>query len=149
MATTKPRFSTAYDILVVNDGIDFSDDPGYTKQEFKDECDVNVIMKKYTNFGVVPEVREPGQFGDFTNVPDLMEAHAIVQQSQDDFAALPSAVRERFANDPIRLMKFVEDVGNRDEAIRLGLIVVEAPVEPVVPTPPPKAAGAPGNSATP
>ena len=132
----------------IDDGIDCSQDTVYTKQEFVDECDINVIMRKYTQFGVVPEVKAPGQFGDFTDVPTLLEAHAIVSRSQEDFAALPSAVRERFANDPIRLMEFVSDKSNREEAVRLGLIV-EKPKDDVVPPPPPKAAGDVVNSGTP
>ena len=132
----------------VDDGIDCSGDVVYTKQEFVDECDINVIMKKYTQFGVTPEVKEPGQFGDYTDVPTLLEAHAVVSRSQDDFAALPSAVRERFANDPIRLMEFVSDKRNREEAVKLGLIV-EKPKDDGVAAPPPEAAGSPGNSVTP
>ena len=141
-----PRFSTAYDILVVDDGISFKDDPGFTKQEFQEECDINVIMSKYMKFGNLPaEAASPGQFGDFTNVPDLMEAQLIVKRAESDFYDLPSKVRERFGNDPVKLMQFIADAGNRDEAIKLGLIP-EVPVEPVVAAPPPEAAGSPGIS---
>lgn len=141
-------FRSYYDGVIPPDGIDFDGDPGYTKQEFREECDINTIMKKYTQFGVVPEVRDPGQFGDYTSVPDLLEAHEIVRRAADDFAGLPSDVRERFANDPVRLLGFVEDSKNRDEAIRLGLVITK-PVEDVVPAPAPKAPGTAGNSATP
>lgn len=138
-------FRSYYDGIVRQVAIDFLDDPGYTKQEFRDECDVNVIMRKYTQFGVVPEVKSPGQFGDFTNVPDLLEAHAIVERATEDFAALSSEIRDRFANDPVRLMAFVSDFKNRDEAIKLGLIVVDSPkVEPIVPVVPAPAPKAPG-----
>ena len=115
------------------DALDFDGDPGYTKQEFKEECDINVIMSKYTKFGVMPPIQE-GQWGDFTNVPDLLEAQQIVQRAAEDFSELSSAVRERFSNDPVKLMSFLSDDKNRDEAIKLGLIAppkVEAPVVPV------------------
>lgn len=141
------KFRSYYDGSTVEDGISFEGDPGYTKQEFQEECDINVIMRKYTQFGVVPEEPRIGQFGDFTSVPDLLEAQLIIQQSSDEFQRLPSQVRERFDNDPVKLMRFLEDGANRDEAVRLGL--VNKPAEPAVTGPPPQSAGDAGNSATP
>lgn len=147
-------FRSAYDGLQADVSADISVDTSadvvMTKQEFKDECDINTIMGKYVVTGQLPfDGTSPGQYGDYTNVPDLLEAQLIVKQSAEDFEALPSAVRERFANDPVRLMRFLSDESNREEAIKLGLIVppppvVAEPVGDVAPAPPPKAAGTAG-----
>ena len=103
--------------------------PSRTCQEFKDECDVNNILRNYVSTGVLTHVsdKEP-VFGDFSEVPsDYGEALALIQRSREQFEALPSEVRERFDNQPVNLIKFLQDEKNKDEAIKLGL--VKKPVE--------------------
>lgn len=99
--------------------------------EFRDECDINLILKKYASTGVAPTNSKSPMYGDFSNVPsDLLEAATMVQEAQESFRQLPSAVRKRFANDPFRLVDFCSDPGNYDEAVRLGLVSSpEPPVE--------------------
>lgn len=116
------------------DALDCSADPGVTKQSFKDDCDINVIMERYvpSEAGSVPPM-----FGDFAEAPDFMAAQAILLDAQEKFDALPSKVRERFANDPVRFLEFVNDEKNTDEAIALGMATkrVEVKKEEVA-TPP-------------
>lgn len=119
--------------------IDCSKDAGRTKQSFKDECDINRIMKKYQNTGVLPVGIGVGQYGDFYDVDDYMSAQLVVKRAEAQFAALPSAVRARFSNSPAALLAFVADKANYDEARKLGLladevkpIAVPPVVEPVV-----------------
>jgi hypothetical protein len=54
-----------------------------------------------------------------------------VRDAQVEFLRVPADVRARFNNDPGRLMAFLEDDRNRDEARKLGFL---KPVE-VVPPP--------------
>ena len=105
-------------------GIDCSKDD-CTKQSFKDECDVNNIVNRWLKSGQLPlaSMSSPS-FIDVSGVPDYHTALNIVRQSQDMFAALPAAVRDRFGNDPGQLLAFVEDEKNLDEAIRLGDAIV-------------------------
>lgn len=82
-------------------------------------------------------------FGDFTDSPtSLQEAYNRILEAQSNFLELPSAVRERFANDPMRLLAFLQDPGNRAEAEKLGLVNVSpaAPAAPAV-----KAGGTPSS----
>lgn len=99
-----------------------------TDQSFKDECDVNKIMEKYKtieNYNALMALRNPGrakpQFGDFANLPDFAAAQNTIVQAQTMFEALPSNIRDRFANDPGEFLAFMSDEKNKDEAIRLGL----------------------------
>lgn len=46
----------------------------------------------------------------------------MVENAKIQFDLLPAAVRDKFQNDPAQLFDFVMDAGNRDEAIKLGLI---------------------------
>lgn len=112
-----------YDGLVKDDGeIDCSGDEVLTKQEFAEECDINHIMKRYENFGVLPEAREGGLFGDFSDAPDFMAAQQLVVDATNAFMSLPAKIRARFDNDPAKVLAFVADPSNREEAIRLGMI---------------------------
>lgn len=64
-------------------------------------------------------------FGDFTDSPtSLQEAYDRILDAQVKFFELPSAVRERFMNDPMQLLAFLSVPGNRPEAEKLGLVNV-------------------------
>lgn len=98
--------------------------PSRTQQQFKDECDVNNILKNYVNTGVLTHTNglEP-VFGDFSTLPsDYGEALALIEKSKEQFAALPSNIRDRFDNNPLFLVKFLQDENNRKEAEKLGLV---------------------------
>lgn len=98
------------------------DGPGRTLQSFKEECDINTIMKRYQQTGVIDHVnRASPKFGDVEAV-DFQDALNLVLDAEARFAALPSEVRERFGNDPARLLAFVDDPANRQEAVKLRLI---------------------------
>lgn len=93
------------------------------KQSFKAECDINTIMQKYQQTGLLDHVqRVQGSYGDFTSVADYQLHLDQVLAAQDAFMALPSSVRKRFDNDPSHLLGFLADPANRDEAIALGLV---------------------------
>lgn len=106
-----------------SDGLDCRT-PSRTQQQFKEECDVNNILRNYVNTGVLNHVSEVvPQFGDFSEVPaDYGEALALIQKSNDEFMKLPSEVRERFDNKPLNLINFLQNEDNREEAEKLGLV---------------------------
>lgn len=95
-----------------------------TKQAFKEESDINNILRKYNVTGVLPDTARAAlaHFGDFSTVPTYKESLELVMRAQEMFSDLPAAVRNRFANDPGELLAFLSDSGNRDEAISLGLV---------------------------
>lgn len=95
------------------------------------EIDVNVLVARAKAGEDLSRFVRPGQYLDMTQVPtDLRDALAIVQRANDLFMSLDANVRERFFNDPARMVDFLSDSNNRDEAIKLGL--VKAPEEPIV-----------------
>lgn len=114
------------------DAIDCSKDVSLTQQSSKDETDINVIIERAKRGAEVSHInpREP-MYGDFTVVPrDLREALAMVKKAEEAFMSLDAVVRKRFENDAALMIDFLNDPGNRDEAVKLGLVV--APVVPVV-----------------
>lgn len=110
------------DVVSVETGLECDPELGLTQQQFKEECDINEIVRR---FGLTGEI--PGDFkmpvsGDFSEAVDFQTAMNMVTSSQAEFMRLPGEIRDRFANDPQRLIRFLEDVGNREEAMKLGLV---------------------------
>lgn len=71
-----------------------------TKQSDALATDVNAIIKKWITHGVAPMVSGRPTYGDFTNVGDYHGAMNKVLEAQNQFNALPSAVRAHVENDP-------------------------------------------------
>lgn len=118
--------------------------PSFTQQQFKDECDINVIAERFGLTGTFPENPLPPVYGDFTDVGDYRSALHAIQSADARFLEFPPELRARFQNDPQQLMDFLADPANGSEAVKLGLlkpttIVSDAP-EASPPTPPPPAA---------
>lgn len=137
-----PQFATAYGPKL-RVALTFPEQ-GREKQSFKEECDINNIMRRFSVTGVLDHVnqRQP-MWGE---VPDLdfAGAMAIVVDARERFEQLPALVRDRFNNDPAKLLEFIRDPANRDEGVKLGLFrPKEAPAAP----PPVSPTGTP--SATP
>ena len=99
-----------------------NDLPTLTQQQFKEQCDINNIIKHYTQTGELPLSKKVGQFLDVSNVQDYQTALQTVFDAQNAFDALPSKIRSRFENDPNQLVAFIEDDANHEEALKLGLL---------------------------
>lgn len=120
-----PKFRTAYDRDSV-EGITFND-PSMAQQHFKDECDVNNILRKYESTGLVTHVANgTPSYGDFSSVLEFQQAQNILIEAQDAFEALPASLRKRFDNDPAVMLEFIENPDNREEAEKLGLVAKKA-----------------------
>lgn len=127
--------------------VDCSRDVPRTKQSFRDECDINVVMARFEATGVLDMAlvsRRQAAFGNFAEGVDFLEANLRLLEAREAFGSLPAKVRDRFLNDPARLLDFLSDESNRKEAEELGLISkpVEAGAEGVQPAGSPAAASA-------
>jgi len=100
-----------------------------TKQSFKAQCDINKIIAKYRQTGLINHLSaRPGMFEDVSEMSDYHASLNKVRQADVLFMGLPSNVRERFKNDPGNLVEFLMDSKNRDEAVKLGLILDKSKV---------------------
>ncbi|WNK13632.1 MAG: internal scaffolding protein [Microvirus sp.] len=121
--------------------------PGRTKQQFKAECDINTIMKAYEQTGQLGHLsKRAPTYADVENI-DFQQAMDIISGAKSMFSELPAALRDRFSNDPARLLQFIQNPNNREEALKLGLLA--KPVEPATPPPaavPAAASAAPGQT---
>ena len=96
-----------------------------TMQSFRDECDINNIIARYetTGFLVDPMVasRRTPSFGDFSKLPDYMEAQNIIAVVGEIFAALPARIREMFNNNAADYCAYITNPDNLDKALELDL----------------------------
>lgn len=111
-----------------------------TQQHFKDECDINNILRSYR--GKIPASEEPAFFMDCT-VNDLQSAYAMAEDIGARFDSLDSEVRAKFNNNPLELLEFVHNADNQTAAIELGLL--PKPVSEVSSTPEPTPPATPEN----
>jgi len=95
-----------------------------TKQSFADETDINKIIARYDKTGMIEHLNERTPFyGDVSELVGYQDALNIVNQAESLFASMSANIRERFSNDPTKMIAFLDDVRNRDEAIKLGMIL--------------------------
>lgn len=121
--------------------------PSRTRQSEMDACDIHNILRQYSPEGLKQLIMENQAKGRYADLPDELDYQAslnIVLEAQRSFASLPATIRERFENNPAKLLEFISNPDNQDEAIKLGLATdtrkPEAPptkVEIVNQAPPP------------
>ncbi len=98
------------------------EEPSLAQQHFKDECDINNILRQFNITGLLPESPLSPRYGDFTGIGDYHTALNRVIAAQDEFDSLPAQIRARFNNDPQELIEFLDNEENRPEAEKLGLV---------------------------
>lgn len=105
-----------------------------TEQSHRDKCNINTIMKKANIQGLTPEQisrKENATYGDFSKAEDFHSMNNRIIKAKEEFQLLPSAIRNRFSNDPGKLIEFLSDPRNKKEAQELGIMKKDVYVEPV------------------
>lgn len=91
-------------------------------QSFKDDCDINVIVRRAMRTGVWPNKRmEVPVFGDFTNIPDYRSAQQLIVETTEQFEKIPARIRERFHNSVDEFVAFVSNPENSEDVVKMGL----------------------------
>lgn len=94
-----------------------------TQQQFKDECDINNIMKKYEQTGEFLHLtKKQGQYADFSEIQDYQAMYDTVIKAEEAFMTLPAETRLRFQNNPGKLIEFIQDEKNYEEGVKLGIL---------------------------
>lgn len=133
-----PKFLTRYDRRPIRFS---SSQPSMTVQADLADTLIPNIFAQHGIDALSSHQRVP-MFGDFTQSPDgLQDAFNRLLEAQANFLELPATVRERFGNDPMKLVAFLSDTANRSEAVSLGLIDDVSPAAPAAPAD--KAGGTP------
>ncbi|QCQ84759.1 internal scaffolding protein [Blackfly microvirus SF02] len=97
--------------------------PSRTRQEFKDECDINTIMMQYETTGTISHFNDGmPSYLDLTQYPtDLQGTLEALKAAEDSFMRLPAHIRREFENDPVSFVGFAEDPSNLDKMREWGL----------------------------
>ena len=105
-----------------------SSKPSLTQQEFKESCDINNILAKFSvqaqALGVEPSQLMPqdqGTYGDFSNLDDFQTAQNKIAFLNDQFSNLPSDVRRKFGDDLNTFISAISDPSRIDELGELGV----------------------------
>ncbi len=112
-----------------------------TKQTFRDECDINLIVKRHASDGLLAHLnpRMP-TYGDFTASMELRDAMELVDLAEQGFAEIPAAVRAMCNNDPALFLRLVNDPDHIEALAEAGLPMAEG-WEPTPPEEPPAPGG--------
>lgn len=93
-----------------------------TERSHKGETDINKIVARAEKNKVFPVSTRPAIFADFSGY-DFERNMITIAKANEAFMSLPVDIRKRFNNNVSELVAFVEDPKNKDEAIKLGLVV--------------------------
>lgn len=99
--------------------------PGRTKQSFKDECDINTLMSKYLKTGHMDHVNQALPRFECVSEHDFQSAQNLIADAKSMFENIPSTVRAKFENNPGKLLDWVHDPKNVEEAASLGFLDLE------------------------
>lgn len=107
--------------------IHFDEDEGRTQQYHKDACDVNNIVNRYNDTGVITHLaKKEGKYG-FATAQTFSEAAFIVADAKSAFAQQPATIRRHFDNDVAKYLDAAQDPNRRDEFVELGLLEALTP----------------------
>lgn len=91
------------------------------KQEFKDDADINSIMRKFQKTGTIDHASKYQPEYGIASPTTFQESMNIVTRAQSIFNALPSSVRNKFNNSAAEFLEFVQDEKNYEEGQKIGL----------------------------
>lgn len=128
----KASLATATDCSVVMEG----EKVERTVQSAKDECDINVLVRRFGVTGVIMGVPPPPAIEEFGEIFDYQGALNTVRKADESFAAMSAETRARFDNSPARFVQFCTELDkkgslkNLTEMREMGLALPEKIPEP-------------------
>lgn len=100
-----------------------------TKQEFKEETDINVILQRFMRTGEPPPMPLPEHFTDITGRTSYYEMQSKIATANESFYLLNAQKRAEFQNDPTRWADAVVQAVEYGDRERLGELGIDVPPE--------------------
>lgn len=99
-----------------------------TKQAERDASDVNKIVARWRQSGVMPQGsnRQP-RYGDFSSGASFHDNLNSVREAERNFMDLPSKIRSYCGNDPGEYLDLCLDPERREECEELGIKEAQLP----------------------
>lgn len=107
-----------------------------TKQEMKDETDLNIVLARY---GYTPDkalsttrfdLKRIQEVTNFVGMPTFREIVDNVHNAKEAFNALPAKIRQHFHNNPAALWAAANDPDRADELVKLGIFKRDEEAKP-------------------
>lgn len=113
--------------------------PSRVQKQYEYTFHPQKMIEKYGRQTLLKSLKQvPQLYSDAPNPYDYKESLDVISKADQAFAALPSAVRVRFNNDPLELLQFLQDPKNQQEAYDLGLSSTAPAPEPPAKSPEPE-----------
>jgi len=93
-----------------------------TKQEFKKECNINVIVALFKRGAPLPIQIEAGQFVDVSELGDYKTALEQVMEAEVVWNTLPLIVKDGVGGDVAGFLDYVNDPQNAEQLVEWGLV---------------------------
>lgn len=90
-----------------------------TQQHFKDETDINRIVKQFGVTGMVNATTAQSLPEGFYGITDYHASLNAIKRADEAFMGLPADVRENFANDAGRFVDFATNPANNEALARM------------------------------
>ncbi len=88
---------------------------GRTKQSFRDECDIDLIMQRAARGGTISHLNKyEGVYADYSDF-DFFEHMQQLTKGREIFDDLPAEVRKEFGQSPAEFFAYVNDPANIKE----------------------------------
>lgn len=120
-------------------GLEFHE-PSLTQQQFKDECEIESLLKAHNLGQVMGILNNHGQqplYGDVSEIPDFHASQNHVARATEYFEGLPSDVRSRFNNSLSEFLTTLNNPDAREALTEMGVLKAADKaadvVQPVVP----------------
>lgn len=111
-----------------------------TKQADANDCSIDTILKKFQKTGMIDHLAKgEGFYGDVSDMVNYQEALDLVCRANNLFMSMSPDVRERFDNNPSKMLSFLDNPNNYDEAVALGMVEKRPVVTPGEPKGPSEA----------
>lgn len=94
-----------------------------TEQAHAKDTDINYILKNYTRTGMIKHAKDHAGYYDDIDGQTYHEMLNTVMEARNTFMEMPSAIRNKFNNDPGQFMDFVQNPDNIDEMVEMGILV--------------------------
>lgn len=92
------------------------------QEHFQNSTNVNHIMARYQKTGdasILNRVRT--EYGTFDQFQDLSQYTSKLARAEEAFSALPQSIQKQFDWQPSKMLEFIDDPRNFDEAVKIGL----------------------------
>ncbi len=85
---------------------------GRTKQSFRNECDINLIMQRAAQGGTITHLaKHQGTYSDYSDY-DFFEETQKLTKGREVFDDLPAEIRREFGQSPAAFFEYVNDPEN-------------------------------------